>query len=272
MPVAVGSALATDGDFRWDALAGALVVAIAIQIGVNFANDASDAARGADTADRIGPPRAVASGLLASRQVWAGAGAAFAVAGAAGMYLAAISGPVLLLVGAAAVVAALGYTGGPWPYGYHGLGEVFVFVFFGLVATVGTNYAHDGVAATEAWLLAVPVGFLVTSILVVNNVRDIETDSSAGKRTLAVIVGRGATQHLYAALVGVSFALVVVYAAVGATPAGTVIAVIALPLARGPVRIVYREVTGPPLVAALKGTARLHAAFGLLLAAGVLVS
>ena len=273
VPVLVGSALVWDLDdrFRWDAFAAALVVAIAVQVGVNFANDASDAARGTDTPDRLGPPRAVATGLLSARQVWTGAALVFAPAGVAGFYLAAISSWWLLAIGVAAVLAAFGYTGGPWPYGYHGLGEVFVFVFFGLVATVGTNYAHDTVASTEAWLLAVPVGLLAVALLVINNIRDIDTDRAAGKRTLAVIIGRHRSRHLFAAVVGVPFVLVVAYAAAGATPPWTALAVLALPLAWRPVTVAYREVGGPALIGALRGTARLQAAFGVLVAAGAIV-
>ncbi len=273
MPVLVGSALVWDLDdrFSWTASLAALVVAVAVQVGVNFANDASDAARGTDTTDRIGPPRAVSSGLLTAREVWVGTGVMFTIAGFAGLYIASRAGLWLLLVGVAAVVAALGYTGGPWPYGYHGLGEVFVFAFFGLVATVGTNYAHDRVGSSEAWLLAVPIGLLAVAILVVNNVRDIETDRSAGKRTLSVIIGRGPSGHLFSGLVLASFVLVTAYAATDATPRWTAIALLAVPLAWAPVRAVYREVAGPPLIAALKGTARLHAAFGILLAIGAVV-
>ena len=273
VPVLVGSALVWDLDdrFRWDAFAAALVVAVAVQIGVNFANDASDAARGTDNAHRLGPPRVVATGLLLARQVWLGAAVAFAVAGLAGLYLAAISSWWLLAVGAAAIVAALGYTGGPWPYGYHGLGEVFVFVFFGLVATVGTNYAHDRVAATEAWLLAVPVGFLAVALLVVNNIRDVDTDRAVGKRTLSVMIGRQASRLLLAALVLVSFGLVAVFALAGGTPPWTALALLALPLAWRPISIAYREVASAPLIRALQGTARLHAVFGILLAVGAIV-
>ena len=273
VPALVGSALVWDLDdrFRWDALGAALVVAITVQIGVNFANDASDAARGADTPDRLGPTRAVAAGLLSARQVWVGATLVFAVAGLAGLYLAAISSWWLLVIGVAAVLAALGYTGGPWPYGYHGLGEVFVFVFFGLVATVGTNYAHDEVAATEAWLLAVPLGFLAVALLVVNNIRDIDTDRAVGKRTLMVMIGGGPSRHMFALLLAASFALVAVYAVTGATPAGTALALISAPLAWRPITVAYREMAGPPLVGALRDTARVQAVFGILVAAGALL-
>ncbi|MBI5156383.1 MAG: 1,4-dihydroxy-2-naphthoate octaprenyltransferase, partial [Acidimicrobiia bacterium] len=190
-PVLVGGGLAWgDGAFRLDAFAVTLITAVAINIAANFSNDASDARRGADGPHRIGPPRAVASGLLTARRVWAATAVVLALAAAGGLYLAWISDWRLLVVGAAAIVATLTYTGGPWPYGYRGLGEVFVFGFFGLFAVVGSRFVHDATITAEAWLLAVPVGFLVTAILVANNVRDIDTDRTAGKRTLAVRLGR----------------------------------------------------------------------------------
>lgn len=269
-PVLVGGGLAVgDGVFRWDAFVATLVAAVLINMAANFANDASDAHRGADTADRIGPPRAVATGMLTARQVWAGTAVVVAIAAALGIYLAVISTWVIVAVGAVSILAMLGYTGGPWPYGYRGLGELFVFVFFGLVAVVGSRYVHDATVTDQAWLLAVPVGFLVTAILVANNVRDIETDRSAGKRTLAVRMGRGATRALYGVLVLGAFALIAVYAAIGSVTPWSLIALAALPLALPPVRTVATRVDGPSLVGALKATARLHALVGLLLAIGL---
>ncbi len=163
----------------------------------------------------------------------------------------------------------LGYTGGPWPYGYHGLGEVFVFTFFGLAAVVGSRYVHDTTAPADAWLLAIPVGFLVTAILVANNVRDIDTDRAAGKRTLAVILGRTRTRVLYGSLVIGAFVVVAGVVAVGAAGAGTLIGVIALPMAGAPIRTVATTEAGPELIGALKATARLHLVMGILLAVGV---
>lgn len=270
-PVLVGSALAAGADgFRADAFAAALVAALAVQVAVNYANDAADAARGADTEARTGPRRAVASGLLTPRQMWAGVAAAFAVAGLAGLYLTVIAGWVVVAIGVASLVAALGYTSGP-AYGYHGLGEVFVFVFFGMVATVGTRYVHDRHAPTEAWLLAMPIGLLVTAILVVNNLRDLDTDAAAGKRTLAVRIGRDSTRALFAALVVGPFLAVAGLAVTGLAPAWSALALAAAPLGFGPVRTVLGGATGPALISALESTARLHLAFGVLLAAGVLV-
>ena len=269
-PVLVGSGLAWgDGAFRLDAFVVTLVTAVAINVAANFSNDASDARRGADGPHRIGPPRAVASGLLTARRVWAGTAVVLALAAAGGIYLAWISDWRLLVVGAAAIVATLTYTGGPWPYGYRGLGEVFVFVFFGLFAVVGSRFVHDATITGEAWLLAVPVGFLVTAILVANNVRDIDTDRTAGKRTLAVRLGRRRTRLLFAGLVFGAFVLIAAYAAFDLTPRLTLIALAALPLAVPPVRAVAKHEAGPELIAALKATARVHLVVGVLLAVGV---
>ncbi len=270
-PVLVGSGLAAGDDaFRWDAFAVALFAALAIQVGVNYANDVADAARGADTEARVGPTRAVAAGLLTPRQMWAGVAAAFGAAALAGLYLAWIAGWVVIAIGAASLVAALGYTNGPVPYGYYGLGEVFVFTFFGMVATVGTRYVHDRTAPADAWLLAVPVGMLITAILVANNVRDRATDEAAGKRTLAVLLGAGPARVLYTVLVAGALALVAAFAAAGWTPPWTAAGAAAAPLAVPLVRAIWRERAGPPLIRVLVGTSRLQLLFGILVAAGAL--
>ncbi len=272
VPVVVGSALAeADEVFRWDVFSYAMVAALAIQIAANFANDVSDARRGVDTADRLGPPRMVALGRLTSRQMWTGVLIAVVVAAVAGIALAAIAGPVVLVIGIASVVAMLGYVGGPVPYGYNGLGEVFVFVFFGVVATVGSRYVYDMTAPRPAWLLSIPIGMLVTAILVVNNYRDLGTDRETGKRTLAVIMGPERTRTFFAVLVYGALVIIVVFATVGWTPLPTALAGTVAPYATGPVRIIHRKSDGPSLVRALKMTARLHLWVGLLLAAGVLV-
>ena len=219
---------AGDRFFRWDAFVVTLIAALAIQIAANFANDASDAKKGADDEHRIGPTRAVASGLISARQMWVGVWVMFAVAAAGGIYLAVISSAIIIVIGVVSVLATLGYVGGPHPYGYIGLGEAFVFVFFGVIATVGSRYVHDSTAPTEAWLLSIPVGFLVTAILVVNNIRDIETDAATGKRTLAVMLGRSGTARLFDGLVYGAFVLVGGFAAAGWTPRPTAIALIAI--------------------------------------------
>ena len=176
--------------FRWGAFVAALVGSIFIQIGTNLANDYSDAKRGADTADRLGPVRVTSSGLVAPRRVLVATWLAFGVAVAAGIYLATVAGPVILAVGAVSIAAGVLYTGGPRPYGYAGLGELFVFLFFGLVAVNGSYYVQLEELDWLPFVLSIPVGLLSTAILVVNNVRDIDTDRRAGKRTLAVRLGR----------------------------------------------------------------------------------
>ena len=272
-PVLVGAGLAAgDGEFRLDALAAALIGALAIQIAANFANDASDAKRGADSAGRIGPPRAVASGLLTSRQMWTGAWVAFAVAALVGAYLAFITSWIIIAIGVASIVATLTYVGGPVPYGYRGLGEVFVFVFFGVVATVASRYVHSESAPLDAWLLAVPIGFMVTAILVANNVRDIDSDRHAGKRTLAVMIGRRQAQRLFAFLVYGTFAVIAVLATIGLVPRYCLLAVVAAPLARPLVRTLSSAADGPALIGVLQGTARLHVLVALGVAIGAVVS
>jgi len=271
-PVLVGSGLAAaDGVLRWDALAAAMAAAVLLNIAANFANDASDAQRGIDTTDRIGPPRAVATGLLTARQVWRATAIVVLLAAALGAYLAWISSWVILVIGVASILAMLGYTGGPWPYGYRALGELFVFVFFGLVAVVGSRYVHDATAPIDAWLLGVPVGLLAAAILVANNVRDIDSDGATGKRTLAVVLGRNRTRVFYGALIGTAFLLIAILAAVDATPPGSLIALAAVPLARRPIRLVSTRVDGPSLLSALEANARLHAVVALLLTIGVQV-
>jgi 1,4-dihydroxy-2-naphthoate polyprenyltransferase len=268
-PVLVGGGVALgDGVFRADAFAVALVSAVALNVAVNFANDASDHARGADTEHRIGPPRAVASGLLTARRVWIGAGVVVTVACAGGIYLASISGWPVLALGATAIVAGFAYTGGPWPYGYHGLGEVSVFAFFGPAAVVGSRYVHDATLSAPAALLALPVGLLAAAILVANNVRDLDTDRAAGKHTAAVLLGRRRARSLFVGLVAGSFVAIGAFALTGLTPRWTLAGLVAAPLAASPIRVVGVETAGPPLIAALKTTARLHLAVGLLLAIG----
>jgi len=269
-PVAVSAGLAVkDGVFRWGPFIAAVIGALAIQVAANFTNDLSDARKGADTEDRIGPRRAVASGLLSERSMTVATVFAFMVATGAGVYLIAQAGWIIAIVGVASIVATLGYVGGPKPYGYRGFGEVFVFVFFGLVATVVSRYVYDRTAPLDVWLLAIPMGFLVTAILVANNIRDIDTDRAAGKRTLAVIVGRAKTRTLFDVLVWGSFLLVTIYVAVGWVPVWSLLTLVAAPLAIPIARTIRQATEGPPLISALKGIARLDLLFGLLLAVGV---
>lgn len=266
-PVLVGSGLAAgDGVFRFDAFAAALVGALAIQVAANYANDASDAARGADTVDRVGPRRLVASGVVTSARMWSASAAAVAVAGMCGIWLAVIAGWVVVAIGVASILAMLAYVGGPRPYGYRGLGEVSVFVFFGLVATVGSRYVHDMSAPAPAWVLSLPMGMLAAAILVANNRRDIDTDARVGKRTLAVILGRAATARLYAVLTYGAFALVAVAAAAGWTPLPTAFAALLAPLAIEPNRAMAAGAEGAALIPVLGQTARLELWTGVTLA------
>jgi 1,4-dihydroxy-2-naphthoate octaprenyltransferase len=272
-PVVVGSALAAASEvFRWDALIVILFAALAIQIGVNFANDLADAEKGADTEARIGPTRAVATGLLSAGQMKRGIMVAFGLAAIAGVYLIWLAGWVILAIGIVSIIAALGYTNGPIPYGYYGLGELFVFIFFGLVATVGTRYVYDQTAPADAWVGGIAIGLLAAAILVANNVRDTDTDRLAGKRTLAVILGRNPARWLYAVMVLGSFAVVAAAVLPGTLPVWSLLTLVALPLTVSPIRTIFTETAGPPLIGVLKDTARLQLVFAALLAVGVLIA
>jgi 1,4-dihydroxy-2-naphthoate polyprenyltransferase len=270
-PVLVGTALALyDDEFHALAFLAALFGSILIQVGTNLSNDYSDARRGADTEDRLGPVRVTAGGLVPPRQVLVATYVTFALSVLVGMYLVYVAGPELLLVGAASILAGVLYTGGPRPYGYEGLGEVFVFTFFGIVAVTGTYYVQAESLPGEAFLLAIPVGLLAAAILVVNNVRDLETDRRAGKRTLAVRLGRDRTRVLYAAMLGAAFA---VLAALAVTIGPWVlIAALAAPLAVRLVGTVRTHSDGPTLNEALARTGMLQLVFCVLLSAGILLS
>jgi 1,4-dihydroxy-2-naphthoate octaprenyltransferase len=246
----------------------ALVVALALQVGVNYANDYSDGVRGTDK-DRKGPVRLTASGLASPSAVRGAAGLALAVAAAAGLALAIIVTPWLLLVGAASIAAAVLYTGGPRPYGYIGLGEVMVLVFFGFVATAGSAFVQLERVPANAWWASVTIGLLACAILVTNNLRDIRGDAIAGKRTLAVRLGESATRRLYVLCVAAAFLAVVPIVADHATAA---LAFAALPLAIRPTMLVLRAVAPPELVAALVGTARVELVTALLLGLGLWLS
>jgi 1,4-dihydroxy-2-naphthoate octaprenyltransferase len=271
-PVLVGTAVAVrDGVFRWDVLVVTLLAALAIQVGVNFANDVADATKGADTEARIGPPRAVASGLTTPREMWVGIGVVFGFAALCGVYLAFVAGPVIIVIGVVSLVAALGYTNGPIPYGYYGLGEVFVFVFFGLVATVGTRFAYDGSVGTGAWDGGVVMGLLAAAILVANNIRDLTTDRIAGKRTLAVILGRTRTRILYTLMMLAPFGVIGLAVAADRFPTLALLAFLAVPLLIRPIRAVLNEEAGPPLIGALKATSQAQLAVAVLLVVGLAV-
>ena len=266
VPVVVGSAAAgAAGGFVWWRAVLAGVVAVALQVGTNYANDYSDGVRGTDEA-RVGPVRLVAGRLASPGAVKTAAVAAFAAAAVAGLVLAAVASWWLLLVGAASIAAGWLYTGGPRPYGYAGLGEVFVFVFFGLVATVGTAFVQLGRITGLAVLVAVPVGLLAVAMLVVNNLRDIPGDTVAGKRTLAVRIGAPATRVAFTACLAVPLVLAV---AVAFDRPWALIGLAAAPLAVAPVRRVKGGAIGRDLIAALGATGKYQLAFGALLALGV---
>ncbi|MDT7551430.1 MAG: 1,4-dihydroxy-2-naphthoate polyprenyltransferase [Actinomycetota bacterium] len=262
-PVLVGSGAAAAAD-GFDLGRGllALVVAVALQVGVNYANDYSDGIRGTD-AVRVGPLRLVGSGTSSPASVRNAALAAFGVGAAAGLVLAAMTTWWLVLVGAAAIAAAWGYTGGKHPYGYRGLGEVAVFVFFGLVAVVGTTYVETGHITGLAVAGAVVNGALACALLVTNNLRDVPTDQAAGKRTLAVRLGAPRTRFLYASLLSVAFLTIV---GMSIARPWALVALIALPLAVPPVRVVRSGAVGPALIDVLKATARLQLVVAFLLA------
>jgi 1,4-dihydroxy-2-naphthoate octaprenyltransferase len=271
--VLVGTALAgTEGVFRPLAFVCALIGSVFIQIGTNLSNDYSDARRGADTEDRLGPVRVTAGGLMPPKQVLVGTYVAFGIAVAAGAYLIAIAGWQLLVVGAASILAGVLYTGGPRPYGYEGLGELFVFLFFGVVAVVGSYYVQTENLHWTAFALSVPVGLLVSAILVVNNVRDIETDRRAGKRTLAVRIGRDRARSLFTSMVVLAYVVPVGVWLAGGLSAWLLLVFASLPLVPPLVRTVYTRSDGPSLNRALADTGRLVAVFSLLLAAGELLS
>ena len=270
-PVLVGTAAAYAEVDRviWWRGAAALVVALALQVGVNYANDYSDGVRGTDK-DRKGPLRLTATGTATPQAVKRAAALSFLVAAVIGLVLSLVVNPWLLLVGVAAIAAAVLYTGGPKPYGYIGLGEVMVLVFFGFVATVGSAYVQVEYVPGAAWWGALVVGLLACAILLANNIRDVNGDRAAGKRTLAVRLGAPTARVLYAACFGAAFTIVLVVALVSS--AWALLALLALPLAVRPVRLVLTRTDPPSLVAALVGTARLELAFSVLLALGLVLS
>ena len=270
-PVLVGTALASaDGTFHPLTFAATLIGAIFIQVGTNLSNDYSDARRGADAEDRLGPVRVTAGGLVPPRQVLVATYVSFGVAVLVGCYLVAVAGPGLLLVGAASILAGVLYTGGPRPYGYEGLGEVFVFLFFGIVAVTGSYFVQTKHLIWEAFVLAVPVGLLAAAILLVNNIRDIDTDRRAGKRTLAVRLGRDGARTLYTVCVLAAFPLALVPWIAGSLGATLLLPLAALPLAVPVITSVRTHTDGPSLNQALANTGLLQLTFCVLLAGGLL--
>ena len=274
-PVLVGTAASIQmtGDLRRPAgFVAALVGSVFIQIGTNLANDYSDARRGADAADRLGPVRVTSSGLVTPRRVLIATWLAFAVAVAVGIYLATVAGWVIIAVGVASILAGVLYTGGPRPYGYAGLGELFVFLFFGLVAVNGAYYVQLEELDWLPFGLSLAVGCLATAILAVNNVRDLDTDRRAGKRTLAVRLGRESARGLYVGLLAAAAVALLLTLALNDGPWWPLLGLLAAPLAVRPARAVLTRTDGPSLNAALAGTGALLGAFSLLVGAGLLIA
>lgn len=272
-PVLVGTALVGAADiFRIGPFVAALLGSIFIQIGTNLANDYSDARRGADTDDRLGPVRVTAGGLVPPRQVLIATYVTFGLAVVCGAYLVVAAGIELLFVGIASIAAGVLYTGGPKPYGYEGLGEIFVFLFFGVAAVTGSAFAQLEAWPTEAFVLSVPVGLLAAAILVVNNVRDMDTDKRAGKRTLAVRLGRERTRTLYGLMLYLAYVVAPLPWLLGPLSPWLLASWLTLPLAVRLARTVRTHADGPTLNAALAQTGMLQLAFCVLLSAGVLAS
>ncbi|ABO51285.1 1,4-dihydroxy-2-naphtoate prenyltransferase [Desulforamulus reducens MI-1] len=269
-PVLVGAAIAI-GDHAFSLLPTlvALLVSLLLQIGSNLANDVFDFKKGKDTKERTGPLRVTQAGLLTPRQVMVGMGLVFALAFALGLYLTWVGGWVILALGIAAIISAIAYTGGPFPLGYHGLGEVFVFIFFGPVAVCGTYYVQAGNVSAAAWWASLPVGLLITAILVVNNYRDLPQDKKTGKRTIAVRLGPTATQVEYFLLLAVSFAVPLIMWLQGIVSAWILFTWLSLPFVL-PLIGEIRTKKGRPLNATLAGTARFSLIFSIFFSVGYL--
>jgi len=269
VPVLVGTAAAAArGQVRWAPALAALLGSLCLQIGANFANDVFDYEKGADTAERLGPTRAVQAGLLSARSMRRGMLVVFGLALGLGLYLTSVSGPLILLIGCASIASAIAYTGGPYPLGYNGLGDVFVFIFFGLVAVCGTAYVEIGRVPGLSLACAVPVGALATAILVVNNLRDRATDYVAGKRTLAVRWGSAFAIGEYRALLALSFLTPLGLVLSRAAGPEALLPLLALPMALKTERAVATS-EGRALNPLLAATAKLLLVFGVLFALGL---
>lgn len=269
VPVLVGSAVAWNAGYvRPGPFLAALLASLLIQIGTNLANDYFDFRKGADTSERLGPVRVTQSGLVPPNTVRNAAMLSFGLAALIGLYLVAAGGWPILAIGALSIAAGVLYTGGPWPLAYHGLGDLTVFLFFGLVAVVGMAYLHTGMVWPAALVYALPVACLVTAILVVNNLRDVDTDRAAGKRTLAVRLGRQGTRVEYVALLASAYLVPLVTWLATDSPRWSWLPLLTLPLAVKLIGVVVTQV-GRPLNAALAGTGRLHLIHGILWALGI---
>lgn len=271
-PVIVGSALAFyDDAFQFLPTLAALLGALLLQIGANLANDVFDFKKGADTSERLGPPRVTQMGLLTPGQVYIGMIIVFALAALIGLYLIYVGGWVIFVIGILSIVSAIAYTGGPFPLGYHGLGDIFVFLFFGLAAVCGTYFVQAGRVTNFVWLAAIPIGLLAVAILVVNNLRDIDTDRAAGKKTLAVRFGARGAQVEYLALLAIAYLVPLLFIALNFDLIPILLTSFSIPLVLPLIRIVLHE-RGRALNAALAGTARLEFVYALLFAVGLLLA
>jgi 1,4-dihydroxy-2-naphthoate octaprenyltransferase len=272
-PVVLGSAMAiADRHFAWIAAAAALIVALLLQIGVNLANDYFDYVKGIDTEARLGPPRVTQSGLIAARQVKRAMLLTMGISLLPGIYLLIAGGWPVLLIGIACICAALAYSGGPFPLASHGLGDLFVFIFFGLVAVCGTYYVQALHLTRMVLLMGVVEGLLITAILVVNNLRDIQTDRQTGKRTLAVIIGERGSRIEYLLLLSVAYAIPAILWLSSHGSAWIILPFFSLPLAWSQIRFVWKSAGGQMLNRALANTAKLALVYSLLLSAGVILS
>ncbi len=272
VPVLVGTAAATrDGFFRLGPFLAALGASVLIQIGTNLANDYFDHQKGADTAERLGPIRLIQNAVATPQQVLLATVLCFGASALIGLYLVSVGGWPILIIGILSILSGLAYTGGPYPLGYNGLGDLFVFVFFGLVAVAGTYYLHAGSVDVLAWWAAIPVGLLVTNILVVNNVRDINTDRAVGKRTLATRIGRRATRVQYVLFFVIAYLVPPLLWFAGLLSAWVLLPWLSLPLAVRAVRGVLVHEDGPTLNKMLRTTGRLHMLFGVLFAVSLLL-
>ncbi|MBX5446525.1 1,4-dihydroxy-2-naphthoate polyprenyltransferase [Sphaerobacter sp.] len=271
-PVLVGTAAGVAaGTFRPLPFLAALVAAVLIQIGTNYANDLSDFHKGADTAERLGPVRVTQRGLVTPEQMKRATILTFGAAALVGLYLVVVGGWPILVIGLLSILCGWAYTGGPWPFGYHGLGDLFVFIFFGVIAVNGSAYLQSGTVDALSLAVSVPVGLLVTNILVINNLRDIDTDRAAGKRTLAVRIGARASRIQYALFAGIAYLVPLLLWLTGAASAWVLLSWLSLPLGIALVRTTLGGATGTALNPILKRTGQLHLLFGALLALGLLL-
>jgi 1,4-dihydroxy-2-naphthoate polyprenyltransferase len=269
--VITGTALALhDGRFHFGPALAALLVALLLQIGSNLANDVYDYERGTDAGVRHGPTRVTQAQLLTPAQVKAGMLVVFGLAGLLGLYLASVAGWIVILVGLAAILSAIAYTGGPFPLGYHGLGDLFVFIFFGVAAVTGTYFVQAGTVSAQAWWMSIPIGLLIVDILVVNNLRDIHADRAAGKHTLAVRLGEHGSRVQYIVLLALSYLILPVLVLFDILPWQSLLAWFSFPLGWRTWQIV-REQAGRPLNAALAGTGQTTLVYSLLFFVGMLL-